>query len=136
MRRVVSGRLRRCEAVVCLASSWLIKRLLHVRGGRSLVGVASVSGASRPVGRPTRVELEVARALHWADRAVPWATTCLDRAIAGKLMLRRRRVRARLVIGIGTEDPTTSHAWLVSSSGWIVVGGEEVDRFRAVTDFY
>lgn len=61
--------------------------------------------------------------------------TCLDRAIAGHLMLRLRRVPTRLVVGLNKADPVEgSHAWLVGASGSVVVGGEVMDDFVPVTE--
>jgi hypothetical protein len=51
-------------------------------------------------------------------------------------MLRRRSVGARLVVGLLHADPSAdAHAWLVSETGVIVVGGEVVEGFTPVTQF-
>ena len=63
-------------------------------------------------------------------------TTCLDQALTGSLLLRLRRRRSNLVIGMLTDDPLRgSHAWLVAESGSVVVGAAQMDDFTAVTQF-
>jgi hypothetical protein len=55
----------------------------------------------------------VTRAIAAASRHTPWRSNCLARAIAAKVMLRRRRVASTLYLGVRVEDGAlTAHAWL------------------------
>ncbi len=72
-----------------------------------------------------------------ASRRLPVPTTCLDRAIAARMMLRRRGARPVVVIGLAPSDPGAAwdaHAWLVGDSG-VVVGGSEAAEFTPTTQF-
>lgn len=49
---------------------------------------------------------------------LPWESSCLVRALAAALMLRRRRLPAALFLGVakeeGNKDKFAAHAWLIS----------------------
>jgi hypothetical protein len=62
-------------------------------------------------------------ALQVAGAHLPFASSCLVRALAGKLMLDRRRVACSIVLGV--RDPGAdfaAHAWL--RAGELIVAGE------------
>lgn len=127
---------RTFEAMVLLLVSTAVRRWVPMRRWARVLGrvrepqVSSVT-ASGLIG----VERRVAIALRSGDRRLPVSTTCLDRAIAGHLMLRRRRTLPRLVVGLNRADPAEgAHAWLVGPSGSVVVGAEVMDDFVPVTE--
>lgn len=69
-------------------------------------------GPSKP-GEAQGVIESVTRAIATASRHTPWHNNCLARAIATKVMLRRRRVASTLYLGVRVEDGAlTAHAWL------------------------
>ena len=78
------------------------------------------------------IDQETAR-IAWAvtavSRFVPEAT-CLTQALAVQAFLQRRRLPARLRIGVCKGDGTrfAAHAW-VESRGRVVVGGPDVEHF-------
>lgn len=83
------------------------------------------------------------RRIRWAldvmSRRAPWRCKCLERGIAGKMMLRRRGVPNTLYLGIArSSDPARhaldAHAWLRSGS-YFVTGGEDHDRYTVVSTF-
>lgn len=45
-------------------------------------------------------------------RRLPFSTTCLDRAIAARWILRRVGVQAALVLGTAASPPFAAHAWV------------------------
>lgn len=83
---------------------------------------------------PAPVVVAIARVSSRAARVVP-RTTCLSRATAAALMLRRRGIRAQL--RVSAETPPTAgfsaHAWL-ESEGVLVVGPRGVGPEFALAD--
>ena len=75
---------------------------------------------------------QIAWAIRSAARLVPGAS-CLPRALAAQLMLRRHGHAAQLRIGIArTEDGAlTGHAW-VDSDVAVALGGDDPLRYTAV----
>ena len=60
--------------------------------------------------------------LRWLSRAAfpVWRNTCLYRAVAECLVLRRYGIPCRLELGVGTRDVLggiTAHAWVVRADG-------------------
>lgn len=127
---------RALEAVVLLLVSTAVRRWVPMRRWARVLGrVRTPEVSSVRASRLEGAERQVANALRSGGRRVPVSTTCLDRAIAGHLMLRRRGAHPRLVVGLNRADPAEgSHAWLVGASGAVVVGGEVMDDFVPVTE--
>lgn len=67
-----------------------------------------------------------------AARHTPWESNCLARAIAAKVMLRRRRIGSTLSLGVRRDsEALTAHAWL-SRDRSPLVGGAEAFRYAVV----
>jgi Transglutaminase-like superfamily len=83
-----------------------------------------------------KVARRIRRALAVAERAFPWTSTCLVKAIAAKKMLERRGVRCRLCLGVVKTENSglKAHAWVLSE-GIHVVGGDHVLDFVEVAKF-
>lgn len=70
----------------------------------------------------------------WAVMAachnLPLASTCLTRALATQVMLARRRLPSRFIIGVTKGDcgNLEAHAWL-EHEGRVIIGGPDVTRF-------
>lgn len=132
-------RLRALEALAVLLVVTTIRRSMPMhRWAPRLIGRASV--APLP-GVPsdavlTDVDRQVADAVRAATRRVPVQFTCLDQAVAGALMLRRRRVATSIVIGLPRDEAfTDSHAWLLGACDGIVLGGMVADRYVPASVF-
>jgi hypothetical protein len=132
-------RLRALEAMAALFVVTAIRRCIpmHLWAPR-LIGRANV--APLPVVPSdavlTDVDRQVAGAVHAATRRAPVQFTCLDEAVAGALMLRRRRVAASVVVGLPRDEALTdSHAWLLGACDGIVLGGMAADRYVPASVF-
>jgi hypothetical protein len=95
--------------------------------------------AESPETTSTNQQARVA-AIGWslrsAARVAPWHSTCLVQALAGKWMLRRRRLASTLYLGVdrGVENWLDAHAWLRYGSQ-ILTGGGNLSRFRVIASF-
>jgi hypothetical protein len=76
----------------------------------------------------------VGRALLRASARLPYHPSCLDRALAGKLMLRLRRRTGVVVVGLSPARSWAAHAWLVGTTG-VVVGADEAREYQPATIF-
>ena len=63
----------------------------------------------------------ICKALRKIPRLVPWKSKCLDQAMAGQRMLKRRGLQNTLYFGVTREnsDPIKAHAWLRCGNCWI-----------------
>lgn len=78
----------------------------------------------------------VASAIRRGAWRLPFASTCLKRAVAGRLMLLRRGTASSLVIGVAMRDGRPSaHAWLVAGGG-VVCGGTEAAEFSPIVAWH
>ena len=80
--------------------------------------------------------LAVARALRVMGRSLPWESTCLVKAAAGKRMLSRRSSPATLSLGVARDgvNKVAAHAWL-RSGDVILTGAEERQRYTVICTF-
>jgi hypothetical protein len=76
------------------------------------------------------VSLGVRGALRAAARRLPGRTTCLARAMAGRMMLAWRGTPSTLVLGVASDgNGVSAHAWLMAGDGY-VCGGRDAPRFH------
>jgi hypothetical protein len=109
------------QAAICVASVrvalWLVP---YARVRAHLARRQAVSKHPQPAA-------SVVRFVSAVSRFVPQAT-CLTRAVAAELLLRRNGHDASLEIGVSknTSDHLVAHAW-VECGGVILMGGDEVE---------
>ena len=71
-----------------------------------------------------------------AGRHLPWESTCLTMAMAGKAMLRRRGIASTLYLGVAREPAAgiQAHAWLRCGER-ILTGGQTMAEFTIISTF-
>jgi len=117
-------------AIIALPFRWVAAVL-----GERRTHILDASGANSekitalPVSR-------VAWAIWLTGRHTPWRSNCLAKAVAGRLMLRRRGIGSTLYFGMAKDEEGKfeAHAWL-SSDGVILTGGAESDRYSVLAEF-
>jgi hypothetical protein len=128
------------EAGICLACARLVL-LIPFRWVAPFLGRAQpATAAARPL-EALPVEqrgeaLAIRRALLRVSRHLPWPSSCLVCAIAGRMMLRRRHMRSVLLLG-ARNDPANqlaAHAWL--QCGEVdIIGAEAAPEYAAIVAF-
>ena len=75
-------------------------------------------------------------AVRIASRYVPWQTRCLVRAIAGKMLLKRRGIPSTLYLGLAKEEDgqLAAHAWL-RCGGRTLTGGRVGRKYTVIAKF-
>jgi hypothetical protein len=101
------------------------KRLVSRMGG-SHVDAADAADAGRRgacSGNAARVGAMVER----AARFTWWRSMCLEKALAGKWMLRRRGIGSTMYVGMARQgDEFVAHAWLVGEGQTLTGAGKTV----------
>ena len=126
------------EAVFCLALAQLLL-LVPFRRWAPLLGRPQTGsgGETLRLDADQRVSaLTVRRALLRAGNRLPWHASCLVRALAARVMLRRRRMPSVLHLGArnASETELAAHAWL--RCGEIdVVGVEGTSAYAPIVAF-
>lgn len=130
-------RLLRLEALLALLLAWVMVFLLPPRLTRRLLG-----GVERPGAGSFSASIDVvARAcgvcarLNRVAASLPWRSSCLVRAVAGTLLLRRRGIGgAAIRFGVRKTDAVLeAHAWLLLNDV-ILLGGDEAGDFSPLAD--
>lgn len=128
-------RLRVTEAAVLLLVAKSIQRLSadtrweRILGQKSPVPTGEYTDVIRPVGRDRKIYLSI----RTAEDRLPVIVTCLDKAMVGRWMLKRRGGRPQVVIGIGRVNRTDTHAWVIGDTGAVVTGGDVARDFFPIT---
>lgn len=126
------------EATAALLLAWMLVFVMPSGWARRLF----VPAAGRPAGSPAPARPgEAARATAAARRVgrlsalMPFRTTCLVRAIAGALVLRRRGLRdVTIRFGVRrTGGRLEAHAWLIHR-GVVLLGGQDLDSYTPLAD--
>ena len=131
------GRMRRAPVLVEAALSLTLARLaLRLLPFRWLAPSAAEPGPARAgTAGPDPRAAGVGRAVERAAARLPWRSTCLVRALAGRLMLTRRGVPSVLCLGVAKDTGAIrAHAWLVAGGG-TVCGGPEAPDYTAIAAF-
>ncbi len=125
------------EAGLALVLAWLLVFVLPIRWTGRLFGtprVPEAAAAPLPGHDLDRARVAVRRLARVAAR-LPWRSTCLVRAVAGKLLLARRAIAGGVVrIGVRKrEGNLEAHAWLLLGD-MVLLGGEEAEGYRPLAD--
>jgi len=137
------------ETLVLMAVAWAATRLLPLRAlapfygrlnrtnadpGRSGVPERELAGLSQ---RQKEQMWQVRWALRMAKHHLPCDGTCLPRALAGSVMLRRRGLPATVRIGAFRREgqDLKLHAWLTTFDEVPVSGVREADGFTVLATF-
>lgn len=120
------------EALCFLALAGLGLRLFPMQRLMRWLDGGSLSPTPEPTATPEAVRDAVRR----AAAVTPWRTPCLAQAVAGKAMLRRRKVRSTLYLGVAREGGTTlsAHAWLCCDKVY-VTGGPGHEAYSVIARF-
>jgi hypothetical protein len=121
------------EAVYFLGRARLMMRLMSFRRLRDVL--ADDRAESSRSDDPNRIR-NMGKAIERASRHLPWKCACMTQAIAGKMMLRRRGLPGKILIGIDKpeKDSLDSHAWLMCGDVF-VTGERDHERFNVMIDF-
>lgn len=127
------------EAGLCLACARLLL-LIPFRWIAPFLGRAQPATTARPVealpAEQRGAALSIRRALLRVSRHLPWHSSCLVCAIAGRMMLRRRRMPSVLLLGTRSDPETrlAAHAWL--QCGEVdVIGAEAAPEYAPIVAF-
>ena len=126
------------EAALCLGCARLLL-LVPFRGLAPFLGTPQGGGdlATAALDAHGRTAaLAIRRALLRVAARLPWRSSCLVCAIAGRMMLWRRRLPSSLYLGARTDSQAAlaAHAWL--RCGEIdVVGAEIADQYAPIVAF-
>jgi len=130
--RSAADRLLAAEALMWLATARLLVLLLPYRALQRILARDDGAAQARPAAENVQ---RIAWALNAAGRRAPWRCKCLEKAVAGSVMLRARRYPATVFFGVARAAPAAdlrAHAWL--RCGDLPVVGEEapVDGYAVV----
>jgi len=121
----------RPEARIALVEAMLL--LISIRILLAAFGLKNVRSTLKPAGRAlhTKSRLqgeEILRLVQAAARRCPVGSTCLTRALAGQLLLRKAGIESRLCIGVMRDQLRAfqAHAWL-ERDGKVILGGSDAD---------
>ena len=117
------------EISVCL---FVARLLLLAVPFKRIVPLLTGKGRNTP---PTRQALQrLKQALAIVSDRTPWQSTCLTRAVAAKLLLRRHGFSSTLFLGLArTDSKLTAHAWL--SCNDVLITGASHTHFKVISSF-
>lgn len=80
--------------------------------------------------------IKVSWAINLMSRHTFWESKCMVQAMTAKMMLKRRRIKSTLYLGVAKNDTRgfIAHAW-VSCGDLIVTGAKGVNQFTVVSMF-
>ncbi len=137
-RRSLRWRAMVLEAMAWLAAAWVAVRLLPFRWITPYLGELVDPGetVAPAAAAPVRPVLDVSYAIQRARRRLPWESTCLMQAIAGRAMLKRRGFHTILYLGVrlDKQDGFGAHAWL-QCEGMVVTGQDVKNSFTPLASF-
>lgn len=130
------------EALVLVVAALVATRVLPFRIARRLYGTPRIDADASPAStvRPSAEAAARIGDVRWALRMVHerlgWDRSCLLRAIAGRVMLRRRGHRSTLYLGARHDDAGSVklHAWLYAD-GVPVSGVRDAHGFKTLGIF-
>lgn len=132
-------RLLHFEAIIALLLAWVMVFILPFWCCRRLFGgittVSSSFATNLTTEQRVRARIMAGRMRKIANR-MPWQSTCLVRALAGRLLLMRRRIpggTVRFGVKMNERGGVDAHAWLILGDE-ILLGADEAVAFQALAD--
>jgi hypothetical protein len=127
------------EAWLTLTTAFALVRCVAFRKWSRYLGTMEAEAPSEDLPQSRDAIARVQWAVRAARRFVPWNSTCLMDAVAGKLMLSRRRIGSTLYLGVRSEPSKAemsldAHAWL-RAGNVILTGDQGRHRFPVVAKF-
>lgn len=128
-----------CETILALSCAWVLVFVMPFRWTRRLFGSVE---ASANLKTPEILPVQLTRAHAVAQRLrrvadwLPWHSTCLVRAIAGRMLLARRGLRGSVIrfgVKIEAGGQVAAHAWLIFGPVTLLGEDEAVD-FQPLAD--
>lgn len=123
------------ETAAALAVAWVVVFVVPARWARDRLVAAAGPGSVGSEKADARAAAAARRVARLAPR-MPFATTCLVRAVAGALLLRRRGLRdVTIRLGVRRSGGTLeAHAWLIHGGVVLLGGGETLDGYTPLAD--
>lgn len=135
----VRGLLLFLESALALSFAWVLVFVIPFRWTRRLFGCVSSSddmqSKSITPEQITRARAVTQRLRRVADR-LPWHSTCLVRALSGRMLLARRGLRGGVVrfgVKAGADGCVAAHAWLIFGPVTLL-GEDEAEGFQPLAD--
>ncbi len=131
-----ADRLLLFEAALCLGVARLAILLLPFRWLAPRFGARMAESAAEEPGIGGGLAGRLAWAVRVSSRYAPWQTRCLVRAVAAKLMLKRRGLPSTLYLGLAKDGDgeLTAHAWL-RCGGSTLTGGRVGREYQVIAKF-
>ena len=128
--------MRAVEAAVLFHTFRLGLKVVPFQTFRSLVDRDSRDDAAAPIAEDAPLPPEAQKVRRAMTRvAAPHDDTCLSRALAARVMLRRRGIGSTLHFGTAREeDGLHFHAWL-RHGPHVVTGGGRLGRYTEIAAF-
>lgn len=86
--------------------------------------------------RQKKEAIFISEAIHRVSPYLPWTCNCLAKAIAGKAMLKLRKIPSTLYLGVAKEDnkhQLIAHAWL--RCGNQILTGKPIQKYTPISSF-
>jgi hypothetical protein len=130
-------KMRFLEAILLLGFCKLVVKLIPLKKAASYIGTLNGPVREQLTNIEATTAQEVKSIFTTAIGVVPWKTVCLDQALALLIMLKRRRIPARLCLGVARkpeEQKLKAHAWILCGNQ-ILIGGKQSVNFTMVASF-
>ena len=124
------------EAAIWLGVARLIVLLVPFRWITPFLGMHMAESPDTQKQVQKQFAVRVSWAIWTASRHMPWKCKCLVQAMAGKCILKRRRIPSTLYLGLlkDENEKLKAHAWL-RSGDTIAIGGREIDQYKVISTF-
>ena len=134
MKRVLTASFLFAEAWLYLGIARMMLIFIPFRKIAPLLGEsisADLRSRAQRSLRPERIRAAIRR----ASACAPWRTKCFEQALAGKLMLRNRRMSGVISFGVNKAgERLNAHAWL-ECEGVIVTGAIGMKEYTVIARF-
>lgn len=123
------------EALLYLIIAKFMVEFIKFKDYYRIMGEYMIEAPTIAYEKEQRKLYRLMKAINFASDKTPWKNTCLVRAIAVKLMLRRRKIKSTVYLGVGEEEGRfEAHAW-VKAGDRIICGKTSKDCFKVVSYF-
>lgn len=118
--------------ILCQTALLIPFRLLTPYLGTHMLNTPYIPLPAKLQKKVSTISIAINRAVYY----MPWKVKCLVQAMAGKFMLKHRKIESTLYLGVvkNNEIQIKAHAWL-RCGDQIVCGEQGIERFTVISIF-
>jgi len=124
------------EAFFFSGISYLMIKLIPFKRLAPILGKQNIEIVYHSCEKDRIKTREISKAINMISRHTPWKSKCLAQTLTAKMMLKARKIKSNVYLGVAKDDTNNiiAHSW-ISSNDIILTGKHGVGKYKIISIF-